>query len=118
MPTALLLLAISHTLLLLLGVLPVLYARPLARAGLKFAFLPIASTVSASLAGLLGLVALGTGSRGTAVIGGVLGTVSLALRASFLPLIATVFARFGVEGGGKLKPRLADTTLSQSICTS
>ncbi|GAA6031211.1 hypothetical protein JCM8097_004063 [Rhodosporidiobolus ruineniae] len=78
-PTALLLLAIAHTLLLALAAVPVLHIKQLHRAGRQLVFLPTASTSSASLAGLLGLVALGTGSRGAAVVGGVAGALSVSL---------------------------------------
>ncbi|GAA5870077.1 hypothetical protein JCM8547_001455 [Rhodosporidiobolus lusitaniae] len=77
--SSLLLLAISQTILLLLLVVPLLYARQLYRAGRQLAFLPISSSVCASLSGLLGLAALGSGDRGAAVVGGVAGVLAVAL---------------------------------------
>ncbi|GAA5897155.1 hypothetical protein JCM6882_001805 [Rhodosporidiobolus microsporus] len=77
--TPLLLHSISSTLLLALSLLPLLHSRSLFRAGRHLAFLPVSSTVCASLSGLTGLVALGSGSRGAAVVGGVCGALAVGL---------------------------------------
>ncbi|GAA6031146.1 hypothetical protein JCM8097_004026 [Rhodosporidiobolus ruineniae] len=78
-PSPLLLLAISHTLLLALLVPLLTLSTLLYRAGHRRAFFPTASTAFVVLAGLVGLVTLGTGSSAVAVVGGVLGALAMIL---------------------------------------
>ncbi|GAA5823488.1 hypothetical protein JCM11251_000652 [Rhodosporidiobolus azoricus] len=76
---ALLLHSISSTLLLPL-LLPLLLHSPrLFRAGRQRVFFLVSSALCVALSGLTGLVSLGRGSRGAAVVGGVGGALAVAL---------------------------------------
>ncbi|GAA5948844.1 hypothetical protein JCM10213_008700 [Rhodosporidiobolus nylandii] len=104
-PSALLLHALSSTALLLLFPVPLLLWRPLARAARGSVFLPLSSLLCASLSGLLGLIALGSASRGAAVVGGVCGALAVCLLDAHV--LARLWRERPVEGEKKRRVVLA-----------